>query len=540
MRTLASERPIGLSRGGYWAGTLAVALIAILLSLAPKPENDLFFELRIGHDLLASGHLPHFDTYSWSRYGKAWVVPEWGAFALYSLAYQAAGFFGTWLLLAALTLGAALALWIPLARRIGPGWAFGPVALALIAMSPCFQERPYAFTYLLLPVGLWIVGLARSGQPRVLVWLIPLCILWTNLHQGVVVLICILAAYALGDWLAAVWLWLAQRRAGPPDLLAAGWEEILAERAEVIRRPLASARLMLAAAIGCGIAAMISPYGWRVYQNIAVTVGNRQLMANVTEWNSIAALPATQLMPFILLALLTFGLFALGKRRNLGDALALIGLFAESTLHARNIALFAVGSIVIGAPYYENAARQLAQIWIPSRPARVLLGFFACAIVLGIAASSLAAVRRASEPGPLSLATLGDAVVQLRDYPSGACAYLHNANLPPNLRLLNDFEIGGYLMQYLPSRRVFIDGRLDVYAGRVFDDNLTLVRDPGSPRWRNLVRQYGFGCVLTANAREAAAFAALPGWRITYIDAEKRHGKRYWVVVAKGPTDQSP
>lgn len=531
MQTLAPERTSRRERLGFAIGTAAVVLIALLLSLAPKPENDLFFELRIGGDILASHHLPHFDTYSWSRYGTRWVVPEWLAFVLYALAYKAGGLFGSWTLLAALTVGAALALWIPLARRIGAGWAFGPVALALIAMSSCFQERPYAFTYLLLPIGLGIIGRARAGNPRALLWLIPLCILWTNLHQGVVVLICVLGAYVVGDGLNAAIIRLNHRREGPPDLLAAGWENVLAARAAEARAPLTNAKWMLAAAIACAVSAMASPYGWRVFQNIYITVGNRQLMANVTEWNPITALPATQLEPFALLALLTIAVFASAKRRNLGDALALLGLFIESTLHARNIALFAVGSIAIAAPYYEEVAARLRRIWVPSRPARALLRFFAFAVVLGIAASSLAGLRRAYGPGPLTVAGFGDAVAQLRDYPICACEFIQDARWPPHFHLLNDFEIGGYLMHNLPSRRVFIDGRLDVYAGKVFNDNLILARDFGSPRWRKLVKEYGFDCVLTANSREAAAFAALRGWRVAYVDPKKTEGKRYWVAV---------
>jgi len=84
--------------------------------------------------------------------------------------------------------------------------------------------------------------------------------------------------------------------------------------------------------------------------------------------------------------------------------------------------------------------------------------------------------------------------------------------------LLNDFETGGYLMWRLPREPVFVDGRLDVYVGRTFDDMLTLARAPGSPAWAALVQRYDFDCVITNSRREAAAFAADPRWQLLYSD----------------------
>ena len=49
---------------------LLMTLIALLICLIPKPENDLFFELRIGTDILRTHHLPHYDFYSWTERGR--------------------------------------------------------------------------------------------------------------------------------------------------------------------------------------------------------------------------------------------------------------------------------------------------------------------------------------------------------------------------------------------------------------------------------------------------------------------------------------
>ena len=106
-RAARSARSAGLWSSGYdrtfhtcfcdWRHCL-ITVIALLICLIPKPENDLFFELRIGTDILQLHHLPHFDTYSWTEHGRRWDVPEWlahGAVCVWRTG--CGGFFGTWL-----------------------------------------------------------------------------------------------------------------------------------------------------------------------------------------------------------------------------------------------------------------------------------------------------------------------------------------------------------------------------------------------------------------------------------------------------------
>jgi len=497
------------------AGTLLVAVIAVLLCLIPKPENDLFFELRIGSDILSSGHLPHVDTYSWTNAGTHWDVPEWLPFVLYALAFRAGGFFGTWLLMALLTIATAWIVWFYLVRRTGTALAFALTTLMLLAMSGCLQERPYAFTYLLLAVSITLIMQAREGRLRLLLWLPPLCVLWTNLHQGVLVLIGLLFAAALGDAVTSIWLRFRAARA-TPDLLIATAEEWKArdrEAAELRHTYSRRAWGLLGTALACLGAGMVSPYGWRVYWNVFITLRDHNLMANVTEWNSAATLPLVQLEPFLAVALIVFGTVALSRRRDLGDYLVVLALFTESLLHARGIPLFALGGMVIVGTHYSFLG-----ISLNLTPYRRLLNAFAFAVIVAIALVSFANLRRAVGPRGYSLAGIGEAVAQEPSYPANACAFMDKEGFPSHLRLLNDFETGGYLMWRLPREPVFVDGRLDVYVGRTFDDMLTLARAPGSPAWAALVQRYDFDCVITNSRREAAAFAADPRWQLLYSD----------------------
>ena len=199
--TTSTPRP---STPALLAGALILAVVVVFLSLIPKPENDLFFELRIGTDILNSHHLPHVDTYSWTNPGIRWDVPEWLSFVIYALAYKHGGFFGIWLVMVTMTILTVWVVWLTLLPRLGFAWAFQLTNLMALALSDYIQERPYIYTYFFLALALSIIIRARDGRPRLLIWLIPTCIIWTNLHQGVLVLVCLVAAFTLGDLLTAL------------------------------------------------------------------------------------------------------------------------------------------------------------------------------------------------------------------------------------------------------------------------------------------------------------------------------------------------
>lgn len=492
-------------------GAGLVAVIALLLCLLPKPENDLFFELRIGTDILHTHHLPRFDTYSWTEYGRRWNVPEWGAMTLYALAYRGGGFFGTWLLMALLAVAAAWIVYGTLFPKVGPAWAFGLILVMLLAMSDCLQERPYAFSYPLLALGLKIATDARQARLRRLLWLLPLCALWASLHQGVLVLAGLLAVYGLGDALTALW--------GYPKMLR-------------------QVGIMLVMAAACGGAVLLNPYGARLYWNVLVTLRDHALMANVTEWNPVSVLPLRQLQPFLAVCVCVFGPLLGSRKRSLPDILAASALFLNACLHARNIALFAVGGLVIASVHLPSAIERLRlAVGFTGRSPllKPMLGIFAGLIVLTTALVSLVSLARAIGPRGWTSEGIGEAAARVPRFPSKAVGFMEAEQFPPHLRLLNDFETGGYLLWTLPSEPVFVDGRLDVYTGRTFDDMLVLSHDAGTPQWKGLVNLYDFDCVLTENNPEADAFASDPQWQLVFTYPQQKTGRKphEWVFLRR-------
>ncbi len=504
------------NRTTWVAGALLTLLFALFVCLIPKPENDLFFILRTGDDILRTHALPRTDTYSWTNYGTRWDVPEWGAFVLFAQAFRVGQFFGTWALMAALTVAAALVVFGWLARRAGPGVAFSLTSLGLLTLSPCVQERPPAFSFVLLPLALMVLLYGRNGRPRVLLALPPLCALWANLHQGVLAFAALVAVYAAGDALARWW----QRRRQE-------WEDARAKTARAGR--------MSVLALACAGAACVSPYGFGVYRTVFVTLHDRALMAGVTEWGPIYTVAWPSLLPFAVLAGCAFGALWLSPRRSLPDTLAVAALFMEAVLHARNMALFAVGSLMIIGPHIGALTQErafLRQLGARHRPLFVGFAVLYAAMLLAV---SVASVTQDAGPRGLTAEGVGEAVARVPRYPEGACAFMERERFPEGLRLLNSFENGGFVLWRLPLERVFIDGRLDVYAGRTFDDNLVLARAEDTPARAALMRRYDPDCVLTTRASVARAFAADPKWQLVYADADGLHSQHGRIFLRRRP-----
>src|SRR5512146_3277425 len=172
-------------------------------------DPDVSWHLRAGQEIVASHHVPHQDSFSYTRYGQPWVAHEWLSEALFYLVFRAAGWAGLMVTFAAVIVGTFLLLYRQCAGR--PYVAGLVTALGAITTIPSWGVRPQMFSMLLATVFLWLLAKARrseGGQLRFLWWLPPLLLLWVNLH-GAFLLGPALMGTTLAGWLMEAWLGLA-------------------------------------------------------------------------------------------------------------------------------------------------------------------------------------------------------------------------------------------------------------------------------------------------------------------------------------------
>src|SRR5437868_4140150 len=80
------------------------------------------------------------------------------------------------------------------------------IAVTLLATGGCaihWLARPHLFTMLFCAVSLHITERAAAGSIKLLGWLVPLTLLWTNLHGGFFVVFLVIASYIGSDLLNA-------------------------------------------------------------------------------------------------------------------------------------------------------------------------------------------------------------------------------------------------------------------------------------------------------------------------------------------------
>ena len=95
-----------------------------------------------------------------------------------------------------------------------------------------------------------------------------------------------------------------------------------------------------------------------------------------------------------------------------------------------------------------------------------------------------------------------------RAYPVGAVEALRSGSGV----LLNEYAWGGYLIEQVPERKVFIDGRLFPFYPGVLRDYLDAV--DLHPAWKDVLAKYDVREVLIPPTKALAVALREDGWRV--------------------------
>ncbi len=146
-------------------------------------DPDYFWHVTAGQWMVDNGRVPNADPFSFTWAGSPWTPHEWlSALLMYflvdGLGRTAATF--VWGLFPAAIVATQAAM---LARRGVSVRAFAPPAVLIgLVITPYVTLRPQAISWLLLSILIWFLWELRPERPRRALWLIPLFVLWANLH----------------------------------------------------------------------------------------------------------------------------------------------------------------------------------------------------------------------------------------------------------------------------------------------------------------------------------------------------------------------
>ena len=452
-----------------------VFVLAVRQSVSIDP--DLWWHLKAGQVIVDARSIPHTDDFSFTKQGSEWVAHEWLSEIIMAGIYRLSGLVG---LVTIFSLTIVIALWLTYRRCDGRPYAAGiAILLAAAASSPLFGIRPQMLTLLL--ASIYIVLLERFNpkeQSSRLWWLVPLMLLWVNLHAG----------FALG--LALIGLYIVRA------VLDGDWDHV---------KPL------LIVLVICTAVVPLNPNGFRMFSYPYETLTSTSMAAFIQEWASPDFHKITYL-PLAVLLLSTFAAMALSPSRARLGEVSLVLITALGALRSvRHIPIFSLFAAPVLAKHLWAIAKQRGWDKLltgeEERPSGIKL---IINVVLLFAPLALGISR------VWHFATHQSTYVSIRN-PIAAVAFLKSQRLPGPI--YNRYGWGGYLIyQLYPEYRVYIDGRADVYGDAFFAEAMRTYDGAGD--WSLSLDQHGIKTVLISpDAPLANLLRNDTGkWNIVYED----------------------
>jgi hypothetical protein len=430
------------------------------------------WHLRLGREIVSTGHVPHVDTLTYTRGQAEWVDQSWLFDVLLALVVDHAGWSAA-VALSALGLATIYgALAAGLARDGGR-----PVPVAIVALLAAgvgalhFLIRPHLFT---LAFFLATLQLCRSqhlrGGWRVF-WAVPITAVWANLHGGFLAGPVVILGAAIGHAVSGTWD--AERRRG-------------------------IARFLIATAL-CLVAALFNPYGFGLYRH----VGNLLVSSGVTdlidEYQPIPfGKPHTRAIELLVVALIALPSFTKGRMGRYDLVQSLIWLHL-SLASVRNVPLFALAvapgllSLIDARMKDSPSPETEAGNW----------SFWPGIVAAGVMLAVLFGARLGGfDPGKWPLAALPTL-----------------NRMPVEAPLFHEQDWGGLIeAETSPIRRAFLDDRFELFGREALLKYLNAIE--GGPDWNELCARYRPTLVwIRPNRGLARRLENDPAWQVRHRDS---------------------
>ncbi len=451
-----------------WVG-IGVYALFLLAGNRLLIDPDTMWQVTVGQWIIDHRAVPHTDVYSFTMRGQPWISTQWLAQVAYAQAYAVAGWSGP-VVLAAGAIAATFALLTRfLDRHLTESKTLVFVAAALALTVPHLLARPHV---LAMPVMVaWTAALVaaadRRGAPSLS--LLPLMVLWANLHGGFVlglVLVVPLAADAV--WRAKT----SVRRA-----LALRWT------------------IFGFAALA---ASCCTPYGWNSLLASEKILALGSALPLILEWEpaNFGSIGALEVCLMIGLGLALWR----GIRMPPTRIVLLLGLLHMALNQGRAAEILALlAPLVLAAPLARQIGGPELSYSGAGAAARAVL-----VVSLGIGLMA----------GTFAFASVHRFEPHAHGAPVAAVAELKKLNVA---RVFNDYDFGGYLIAN--GVAPFIDGRTELYGEQFFVDHNAASGLMEPDNLFRLLDQYQIDATLMRTQSAATKLLShVDGWQKAYAD----------------------
>ncbi|MCX5696563.1 MAG: tetratricopeptide repeat protein [Candidatus Omnitrophica bacterium] len=506
---------------------LLLCLIFFLIAamyFRPIEIEDIWYHLKTGELIVTQGFLPFHDVYSYTSNNVEWFATQWLGDVIFYGAYRLFGLLGLQLFRCLFFTLIAVLLFFYLKRRL----LLSTAAILTLAVSFALFNRlfcrPFFFSYLFILFYFYILTLHHKNPFGKMILFIPLLqFVWQNIYIGGAYLsLSMQVVFLAGAYLDHAWPGIA---IVPPGESHRDARHIVTEQRDLL--------MLIGACLFC---LFLNPYGIKgILYPLRIFFSSRQADMFIggkfiSEWRPsfntfsgifssyrltykvMAGITAVSLLVHIkkvcraqILLFIVFLLFSLLAVR-LQDAFSILSacIFAESFFDCRGL------PIKVRERWRMNISLR--------RIAKFSFGLFLLSI-LAWRCVDLFTAKTIIEGKTWKKYGSG---IDLESNPELALKFLDEHNLYGNI--YNSDQYGAFIIwKEFPKRKVFIDGRFDLYCSSgVFQKVLLLHRQE---YWEKLVRDYDIGIIilttdfLYGQNINVTRYALDPGkWTCVYFD----------------------
>jgi hypothetical protein len=474
--------------------TFLFSLLAFVLLLTgyyhpiTAMQQDLGRHFLLGKMILESGSIPKTNLFSYTYPDFPFINTHWLSEVIFYLIFQGSGYFGLFLLFLTCILLAFGIVYVYTLRR---SHLLAISFVSLFALRILFERtdlRPEMFSFVLCSIFVTMLYRYREKASKLIFFLIPLQLLWVNLHIYFVIGILLVFLFLI--------------------------DEVIRKRTHLYNKQ--TKLLFLIFLLVCGVS-LINPngingasYPLRVLENYGYTIEENQsiFLLQSLGFNK-PALPYFQLTIFLMGATL---LLSFRKTKPIDWLLFFVFSYLGIT-QVRNLSLFALVMIV---PFATNLTFVMQKIKalatdLTTKQSRLLT----TSLILGLFVMYLWQI-----PTVAAVRGIGYSVDESA---KKAVDFIEQNKIKGPI--FNNFDIGSYLIYRLyPEEKVFIDGRPEAYPATFIQQlYIPMQQDPSS--FKAVDARYTFNMIFFSHTDQtpwATQFLTTiirdPAWQIVYFD----------------------
>ncbi len=491
------DNPPAASRGVWFILVLLVLIVAAAAAaFAPVWNSDIHWHLASGKWMFEHGRILGHDPFSING-TKEWINVHWLFQLIVTALHAVGGFTLLTVMKSLLSVAITLAMVLALRKRVSPAWMIFCVVAMLLVSSGRIRVRPEAFTLLFLMLVIILLESVRLGaSTRRLWWLVPIMLLWVNMH----------GLYILGPAL----MWSA--------LIGALIDRRL--RRNLFGRLLDREALM--AILAAHVVCLLTPWPFQAATH-PLLLWTRISGEAVYYTYGVAELRPTwgalhlYWKGAVLAVMAAMAMRINFRRLPIGHVGWLLGFAAMGLMARRNVGL--AGPIFAYLLAWHGTAvwRKLAEKF----PRAAHLRAAAMAIMLIAAVAFIAATSTEWMYRKMGMARRFGAGLQRDNYPLAAAKFLRDLPAKGDIHCLNFGDSSVFDYHTFPSRRVYMDGRLEAHSlkrfirqHRMFYD-LRFVGSAGRAKIDDSVR---FFIIRNNLSQQLQTLMESPRFRLVFLD----------------------